>query len=84
MELPQVFERSQLGNIDGIIWFRKEIVLSELPSEGQAIISLGAIDDYDEVYINGIRVGASNQYYIFRKYAFDVQLLHKGKKQHNH
>jgi len=53
MELPQYIEYAGL-NIDGVVWFRKEI---NVPSGGKATLSLGPIDDSDVTYINGLQVG---------------------------
>jgi putative membrane-bound dehydrogenase-like protein len=54
MELPQYIEKAGL-NIDGIIWFRKTI---DLPADAaNPTISLGPIDDSDETWINGVRIG---------------------------
>jgi putative membrane-bound dehydrogenase-like protein len=53
MELPQYIETAGL-NIDGVVWFRKEI---NVPAGGKATLSLGPIDDSDVTYINGLQVG---------------------------
>jgi azurin len=54
MDLPQSIEAAGL-DIDGIVWFRKEINLSALSNK--ATLSLGAINESDVTYINGIKVG---------------------------
>ncbi|WPP51674.1 PVC-type heme-binding CxxCH protein [Catalinimonas niigatensis] len=58
MALPEFLERSGL-DIDGIIWFRKNINLSAQAAGKAGTISLGRIDETDEVWINGIRVGGT-------------------------
>lgn len=80
MVLPDIVEHSKLGgNFDGELWFRKEVDLSELPKEGVALLSLCMIDDSDETFVNGVKVGGMNGYNIPRSYKFDVSLLHIGK-----
>jgi sialate O-acetylesterase len=68
MILPQLWEKTEVGNADGIIWFRKDI---EVPASfgGKSItLSMGPIDDWDETYVNGSLVGKENVYNKPRKY----------------
>lgn len=58
MEMPRFWESAGL-EIDGAVWFRREV---ELPADwaGRDLaLSLGAIDDFDTTYWNGERVGAT-------------------------
>ena len=77
--LPNGFEQSEVGNVDGIVWFRKEITLSEKQAETQALLSLGVIDDHDETYVNGQLVGETDDWYTNRKYIFKKGILKPGK-----
>jgi sialate O-acetylesterase len=57
MTLPTLWERTSLGEFDGVVWFRKQV---EIPSAwiGKALtLHLGPIDDMDETYVNGKKVG---------------------------
>jgi sialate O-acetylesterase len=57
MKLPTVWERTSLGEFDGAVWFRKRV---EMPSAwiGKALtLHLGPVDDMDETYVNGEKVG---------------------------
>jgi sialate O-acetylesterase len=73
---------SQGMNIDGAVWFRKDV---ELPADwaGQkATIYLGPITDNDIVYINGQKIGATQNHwrsYVFRSYAIPTKLLRPGR-----
>ena len=52
------------GRINGAVWFRRTVELpADLPTSfaGGATLSLGAIDDFDETYFNGVRVGATGR-----------------------
>jgi len=44
-------------NFDGMIAYRKTLTLSEDWARAESTLSLGAIDDYDGVTINGVPVG---------------------------
>jgi putative membrane-bound dehydrogenase-like protein len=57
MDLPQFIETAGL-NIDGVIWFRNVVDVPAGASYKSATLSLGAINESDVTYINGIRVGA--------------------------
>ena len=65
MALPQTLEAAGL-DMDGVVWFRKKFQFN--PQEG-AMLSLGPIDESDVVYMNGERIGfteddaARNRYY---------------------
>ena len=79
IELPKGFEQSEIGNVDGIVWFRKEIILSKTQAEAPALLSLGVIDDYDETYINGQLVGETDNWYTKRNYTLKKGILKPGK-----
>ena len=56
MELPQPWQRAGLAS-EGAVWFRRTV---ELPADwkGKALeLSLGPIDHFDTVYVNGERIG---------------------------
>ena len=77
MELPQYFEKAGL-NIDGVVWFRKTI---NLPAAGSnATISLGPVDESDETWINGVRIGGiPKEYGKERVYKIPAGVLKAGK-----
>lgn len=78
MKLPEFLERSGL-NIDGIVWFRKNINLSAQSAGRSGSISLGPIDETDEVWINGFRVGGTkDDYRTARVYPIPADVLKPG------
>ena len=43
------------GEFNGAVWFRKNIVIDNLDSD--YILTIGAVDDMDETYVNGHKIG---------------------------
>jgi len=68
--------------IDGAVWFRKTV---EVPAEwaGQALtLSLGPISDNDVTFMNGARVGATEnnwREWVFRNYSVPGKLVKSGR-----
>jgi len=79
MRLPVLWEKAGLPAFDGIVWFRKTVDLSAEQAAGDALLSLGPIDDQDITYVNGRRVGATGVYNEPREYSLAAGLLKAGK-----
>jgi sialate O-acetylesterase len=83
MTLPQLWENAGLA-IDGAVWFRKEINLPAGWSGKDLVLELGAIDDFDATYFNGIQVAATGletpgSYAVPRKYPVPGSLVKSGR-----
>jgi sialate O-acetylesterase len=63
MRLPQAWEGAGLPALDGVVWFRKEVAVGAAEAGKEAIISLGPIDDSDETYLNGVKIGKTENRY---------------------
>lgn len=60
MELPQLWEEEkELASFDGIVLFKKEFTAPTNLTDQELILTLGAIDDMDETYLNGQLLGSS-------------------------
>ena len=68
--LPKSFEGTDLEEIKGSIWFRKEIYLNEEPTKENVKLILGTLVDGDETYVNGVMVGDTEYRYPPRRYSF--------------
>lgn len=79
LNAPNQWEGQVLGEIDGIVWYRKVVNLDESQSRKKAKISLAKIDDSDITYVNGIEVGKTNQWDALRVYEIPDGVLKKGK-----
>ena len=83
MEIPQLWENAGL-NVDGAIWFRREVTVPEAWGGAELALSLGAVDDFDVTYWNGERVGATfadtPQYWSApRRYVVPGRLVKAGR-----
>lgn len=80
MNIPSIWELGKLKSMDGVVWFRKEMELEELPSGADSsFIQFGFVDDNDQLYINGVQVGASRTPQAYRRYFIPRSVLKKGK-----
>ncbi|MDF2193702.1 sialate O-acetylesterase [Paraflavitalea sp. CAU 1676] len=79
MKLPNVWEAEGYENLDGVVWFRKTINLDAAQAGKQATIELASIDDIDETYVNGTKVGSMTQWDLARKYTIPAGILKAGK-----
>jgi sialate O-acetylesterase len=58
MRLPGYWEYAGLGNFDGVVWFRKTVAIPSAWIGKNLVLELGAIDDMDVTYVNGVKVGS--------------------------
>jgi len=79
MQLPSLWEEKQLGELDGVVWFRKTIDISTDDVSKGATLELAMIDDNDITYVNGIEVGRTNSYNTHRKYPIPFGPFSAGK-----
>lgn len=78
IQLPKIWESTEIGNADGVIWFKKDFYLPQAVKGNKVVISLGPIDDDDETYLNGKLVGSTHAWNEDRKYEVDASLLKNG------
>lgn len=79
MKLPGLWEEQGLNDLDGIVWFRKTLDIPDDEAGKPAEISLAMIDDNDESYINGVKIGSTKGYNIKRIYQIPAGVLKEGK-----
>lgn len=78
MRIPGYWADTKIGNINGVMWFRKEINVPASLTGKQGVLKLGRIADADSVYINGKFVGAVGSQYSQRSYRIPVNFLKEG------
>ncbi len=78
IRLPSLWETQQIGNIDGIVWMRKTIVLSAEQAQKEAVLHLSKVDDEDITYVNGVQVGTNKIWDTKRIYKIPAGVLKAG------
>jgi sialate O-acetylesterase len=78
LQAPQVWEGQGLANLDGVVWMRRRVELSAAQAAGAASLHLAKVDDCDEVWVNGQRVGGQCGYDQSRRYDVAPGLLRAG------
>jgi len=83
MRLPQLWESAGL-DVDGVIWFRREVEVPAAWAGKDLTLKLGAIDDFDTTYFDGVRVGSTgadtpNAWMAPRQYRVPGSLVRAGR-----
>ncbi len=76
--LPTLVENAG-HNVDGIMWFRRSIIIPPDWNGRELTLSLGPIDDNDVTYFNGKRIGGINNYQQPRMYTVPAELVRAGR-----
>ena len=81
--VPAQWEQAGHPGYDGVAWYRARFVLPRLPIEvrmagAPPALELGKLDDDDETYVNGVRVGGTNGWSAYRRYAVPPDALRWG------
>ncbi len=58
ISLPVWWEETELGVFNGAVWFRKAVTLPTDWRAKKLELELGPIDDTDETFVNGTKIGA--------------------------
>ena len=77
--VPGYWEDQGVKDLNGVVWYRREIDVPASTIGKQAKVFLGRIVDADELYINGIKVGNTTYLYPQRRYAIPDNILKFGK-----
>jgi len=79
INLPGYWEDQGVKDLDGVVWYRREIDLPESMSGTAARVFMGRIIDADKLYINGREIGTTTYQYPQRRYTVPAGVLRKGK-----
>ena len=77
--IPGYWEDQGVKDLDGIVWYRKEINVPASMTNVSAKVFFGRIVDADELYINGVKVGSTGYMYPQRRYTISDGVLKPGK-----
>ncbi|GAB4022918.1 sialate O-acetylesterase [Spirosoma migulaei] len=79
INIPGYWEDQGLKDLNGVVWYRKEIEVPASMTGKPANVFLGRIVDADELYINGKQVGKTTYQYPQRRYKVPADVLKAGK-----
>ena len=80
MNIPGLWETKGWPKLDGSVWFRKEIIIDAEEALNAAVLNLGRIDETDEAFVNGVKVGETKARPTDeRKYVIPAGVLKVGK-----
>ena len=85
MTLPQRWEAAGPDmEIDGGVWFRKEVDIPAAWAGRDLDLRVGAVDDFDTTYFNGVKVGATgaetpNFWQTPRRYKVPAAIVKAGR-----
>ena len=57
VKVPAQWETQGFRELDGFAWYRKQVYIPKTYREESFILVLGRIDDLDQTYFNGIKIG---------------------------
>ncbi len=83
MAIPQTLKSGGL-EINGAVWFRKTIDVPERWAGKSLVLSLDVIDDFDQTFFNGVKVGSTGLetpsfWSLPRRYTLPGDLVKAGK-----
>jgi sialate O-acetylesterase len=79
INIPGYWEDQGIKDLNGVVWYRKEIDVPASMIGKPARVFLGRIVDADVLYINGKQVGNTTYMYPQRRYTVPSDLLKAGK-----
>ncbi len=77
--VPGYWEDQGIKDLNGVVWYRKEIEVPAAMLGKPAKVFLGRIVDADVLYINGKQVGNTSYMYPQRRYTVPADVLKAGK-----
>lgn len=76
MKIPSLWDNNNnLKNFDGAVWFRKNILIPSGWSAQELTLNLGAVDDDDITWFNGVKIGETVGYGKERIYKIPASLI---------
>ena len=79
INVPGYWEDQGVKDLNGIVWYRREIDVPATMVGKPATVFLGRIVDADELYVNGKSVGRTTYMYPQRRYKLPTDALKAGK-----
>ncbi len=77
--VPGYWSATELKGINGVVWFRKEIMVPASAAGLPGNLELGRIVDADSTFINGVFIGTVSYQYPPRRYTVPAGILKEGR-----
>lgn len=79
INIPGYWEDQGVKDLNGVVWYRREIIIPSSMTGIPDTLFMGRIVDADSVYVNGVPVGNKTYMYPERRYNVPAGLLKPGK-----
>lgn len=79
MHMPSIVQHNGLPGFNGIVWLRRTIDIPANWAGKELTLELGAIDDADFTYFNGVEVGHTDNWMAPRTYKIPASAVKAGK-----
>ncbi|WP_114778523.1 sialate O-acetylesterase [Botryobacter ruber] len=79
INVPGYWEDQGIRDLNGVVWYRREIDVPAAMAGVPAKVHLGRIVDADVLYVNGKEVGRTTYQYPQRRYSLPAGVLKPGK-----
>lgn len=79
IDIPGYWEDQGAKDLNGVMWYRREIDVPASMAGKEARVFLGRIVDADKLYINGKEVGGTTYQYPQRRYTIPAGVLKAGR-----
>ena len=77
--IPGYWEDQGIRDLNGVVWYRRQIEIPESMAGQEAQVKLGRIRNADTLYVNGEQVGSTGYEYPQRRYTIPAGVLEPGK-----
>jgi len=77
-QVPGRWAETAIGDISGVVWFRKEFHVPAVQAGQSARLRYGTMNNSDDVWINGVHVGSTPYQYPPRRYDVPEGVLRAG------
>lgn len=79
IRVPSYWESQGYPGLDGVAWYRVDFDLDATEIRSPVTLALGAIDDDDITWVNGVEVGRTSGYNVRRSYNVPATTLRSGR-----
>jgi sialate O-acetylesterase len=76
--VPGLWEQAGYPGMDGVAWYRTTFTLTSEEAQHGARLAVGAVDDEDITWVNGVEVGRTQRYDAQRLYDVPATALRAG------